>query len=291
MRTKWSSCGGACTDNGLGLSRQSMHSRIQQCRHCRDQCCARLRISKLAVPTGMLGSAMFSRRAASLAWASWSSQSSAAPVMTLLMKPSERERCGRSGPLLVSGSVGSEGAEAAAFNLRCSRLLRSAWGQTRRKAFRVRGERTMSSPSLSSQRCRGVLRGDRTCGRCSCSADSGAAGQLERSAASCCSRSSFSRCCSEATISPGQCRRMALRSLPGSLCSCRPRGDEVGHEEAAGADGAFGACRHELGWSVLSSLETLVGAVGLVMLLGAKGVQRQCCAVRALRPSAAISCA
>ena len=78
----------------------------------------------------MLGSAMFSRRAASLAWASWSSQSSAAPVMTLLMKPSERERCGRSGPLLVSGSVGSEGAEAAAFNLRCSRLLRSACGQT-----------------------------------------------------------------------------------------------------------------------------------------------------------------
>ena len=72
---------------------------------------------------------------------------------------------------------------------------------------------------------------------------------------------------------------MALRSLPGSLCSCRPlhpslksgRGDEVGHEDD-GADGAFGACRHELGWSVLSSLETLVGAVGLVMLLGAKGL-------------------
>ena len=65
---------------------------------------------------------------------------------------------------------------------------------------------------------------------------------------------------------------MALRSLPGSLCSCRPRGDEVGHEEAARAGGAFGACRHELGWSVLSSLETLVGAVGLVILLGAEGL-------------------
>ena len=64
---------------------------------------------------------------------------------------------------------------------------------------------------------------------------------------------------------------MALRSLPGSLCSCRPRGDEVGHE-GDGAHGAFGACRHELGWSVLSSLETLVGAVGLVMLLGAEGL-------------------
>ena len=68
---------------------------------------------------------------------------------------------------------------------------------------------------------------------------------------------------------------MALRSLPGSLCSCRPRGDEVGHEDD-GADGAFGACRHELGWSVLSSLETLVGAVGLVMLLGAKGLCGVC---------------
>ena len=72
---------------------------------------------------------------------------------------------------------------------------------------------------------------------------------------------------------------MALRSLPGSLCSCRPRGEDVdvpGHEEAAGADGAFGACRHELGWSVLSSLETLVGAFGLVMLLGAKGLCGVC---------------
>ena len=68
---------------------------------------------------------------------------------------------------------------------------------------------------------------------------------------------------------------MALRSLPGSLCSCRPRGEDVdvpGHDEEDGADGAFGACRHELGWSVLSSLEGLVGAVGLVILLGAEGL-------------------